>query len=117
MKRICGIMKQNFEKYEIICVNDGSPDNSSAILEEYAKKDNRIKIINQENTGLSGARNTGVKASTGDYIVFLDSDDWMDTEAIEAAVTVAQNSGSDTVLWGYVREFAEKSVEKKIFDG
>lgn len=116
-KCLDSVINQTYADLEIICVNDGSPDNSSAILEEYAKKDNRIKIINQENTGLSGARNTGIKASTGDYIVFLDSDDWMDTEAIEAAVTVAQNSGSDTVLWGYVREFAEKSVEKKIFDG
>ena len=116
-KCLDSIVNQTYADLEIICVNDGSPDNSYAILEEYAKKDSRIKIITQKNTGLSGARNAGIKASTGDYIVFLDSDDWMDTEAIETVVTVAQNSSSDTVLWGYVREFAEKSVEKKIFDG
>lgn len=109
------IINQTYTQLEIICVNDGSPDNSSAILEEYAKKDNRVKIINQENKGLSGARNTGIEAATGEYIVFLDSDDWMDEEALEAAVAKAENA--DTVMWGYVREFAEKSIEKKIFDG
>lgn len=109
------VMNQTYAELEIICVNDGSPDNSSAILEEYAKKDGRIKVINQQNKGLSGARNTGIEAATGDYIVFLDSDDWMDEDAVEAAVSKAENA--DTVMWGYVREFAEKSIEKKIFEG
>ncbi len=109
------VINQTYAELEIICVNDGSPDNSSAILEEYAKKDGRITIINQQNKGLSGARNTGIDAATGDYIVFLDSDDWMDEETLVAAVAKAEDA--DTVMWGYVREFAEKSIEKKIFDG
>lgn len=114
-KSLGSAINQTYGQLEIICINDGSPDNSLEILEDFAKKDSRIKIINQENKGLSGARNAGIKAATGDYIVFLDSDDWMDEDAVEAAVSKAENA--DTVLWGYIREFADKSLEKKIFEG
>lgn len=114
-KCLDSVIGQTYKNLEIICVNDGSPDNSAAILESYAEKDGRIRIINQENTGLSGARNTGIEAATGDYIVFLDSDDWMDTETIETAMQYTEKA--DTVMWGYVREFPDKSIEKKIFDG
>ena len=70
------IVAQTLREIEIICVNDGSTDGSPAILEEYAKEDARIKIISQENRGLSGARNTGMDAATGKYLAFVDSDDW-----------------------------------------
>ena len=66
---------QTLKDIEIICVNDGSTDNSLAILEKHAKKDKRIKVINQENQGVSKARNAGMKAATGKYIYFFDSDD------------------------------------------
>ena len=71
-KCLDSVVNQTYTNLEIICVNDGSPDNSAKILEAFAKKDSRIKIINQENKGLSGARNTGIESATGDYIVFLD---------------------------------------------
>ncbi len=114
-KCLDSVIGQTYKNLEIICVNDGTPDNSSAILESYAEKDSRIRIINQENKGLSGARNTGIAFATGDYIVFLDSDDWMDVETIETAIKYSENT--DTVMWGYIREFPNKSIEKKIFDG
>ncbi len=114
-KCLDSVVGQTYTNLEIICVNDGSPDNSSAILEDYAKKDSRIKVINQANKGLSGARNTGIESATGEYIVFLDSDDWMDAEAIKTAIKYSENA--DTVMWGYVREFSDKSLEKKIFNG
>ena len=114
-KCLDSVIGQTYKNLEIICVNDGSPDNSVDILESYAEKDSRIIIINQENTGLSGARNTGIEVATGDYIIFLDSDDWMDAEAVETAMQYAEKA--DTVMWGYIREFHDKSLEKKIFDG
>ena len=76
------VINQTLEDIEIICVNDGSTDNSLAILEDYAKKDSRIKIINQKNKGLSGARNTGMKHVQGEYVLFLDSDDWLNENAL-----------------------------------
>ena len=71
------IILQTYENLEILCVNDGSTDNSLKILEKYAAKDKRIRIITQENKGLSGARNTGMAEMTGDYFTFIDSDDWL----------------------------------------
>ena len=74
---IDSIINQTYSNLEIILVNDGSPDNCGVICEEYAKNDSRIKVIHKENGGLSDARNAGLKIATGDYIGFIDSDDWI----------------------------------------
>lgn len=76
------IINQEYKNLEIILVDDGSPDNSSQICEEYAKKDNRVKVIHKENGGLSDARNAGMKIATGEYVSFIDSDDWVDAQFI-----------------------------------
>ena len=77
------IIAQTFSDIEIICVNDGSEDSSRAILETYSQKDNRIKIIDKENGGLSSARNAGMKIAEGEFISFIDSDDWVNSEMLE----------------------------------
>lgn len=77
---LTSVVNQTFKDIEIICVNDGSTDNSPKILEEFAQKDSRIKIINQENQGLSAARNTGLDVATGEYVSFIDSDDFVRTD-------------------------------------
>ena len=77
------ILDQTFSDIEIICVNDGSTDNSRKILSEYEKKDSRIKIVDKENGGLSSARNAGLKVAKGEYISFIDSDDWVDKTMLE----------------------------------
>ena len=71
------IILQTYENLEIICVNDGSKDNSLKVLQKYARKDSRIKIINQKNQGQSVARNAGLSEATGDYVSFIDADDWV----------------------------------------
>ena len=71
------IVNQTYPDLEIICVNDGSTDSSAKILETYASKDKRIKLITKENGGLSSARNAGINAATGEFITFVDSDDWI----------------------------------------
>ena len=77
---LTSVVNQTFKDIEIICINDGSTDNSPKILEEFAQKDRRIKIINQENQGMSCARNAGLAVATGEYITFVDSDDYISTD-------------------------------------
>ena len=84
------IINQTFKDLEIICINDGSQDNSLNILEEYAEKDNRIKIITTKNQGLSAARNRGLENITGDYVYFIDSDDYLELTAFEELYAVSE---------------------------
>ena len=86
------IINQNYKNLEIICINDGSKDNSLKILNEYAAKDNRIVTINQENHRVSYSRNLGIDRATGDYILFLDSDDWLENNTFEI---LNQNTSPD----------------------
>ena len=97
-KCLDSVLNQTFKDLEVICVNDCSPDNSLNILEEYSKKDNRVIVFNREkNGGLSAARNSGIDIATGDYIYFLDSDDWIDLDYIEKMYEAAELSRGDIV--------------------
>jgi glycosyltransferase involved in cell wall biosynthesis len=93
------VLKQTHENIEFICINDKSSDNSGQILAEYAKKCDRFKIVNHEkNKGLSGARNSGMRTASGEYIYFLDSDDYIDDDYIENMVSALEKDDSDMVL-------------------
>jgi glycosyltransferase involved in cell wall biosynthesis len=92
------IIKQTLRNIEIICVNDGSKDRSGKLLEEYQVKDNRIIIINKENGGLSSARNAGMKIATGEYIGYVDSDDWIDSDFFEKLYTKAKKYSADIAM-------------------
>ncbi len=81
------VIHQTYSEWEAICVNDGSTDGSAGIMEEYAEKDSRIRIVSQANAGTAAARNTGIKEAAGDYIFFLDSDDWLDPDALRLIST------------------------------
>jgi glycosyltransferase involved in cell wall biosynthesis len=94
------VIHQTLTDLEIICVNDGSTDGSLAILEEYAKKDSRITIINQENQGLSAARNRALKIAKGEYVQFLDSDDYLSKDACEILYHHANEKSLDMLLFG-----------------
>lgn len=100
------VLNQTLTDIEIICINDGSTDNSLQILEEYAAKDERIKIINQENKGLACARNTGINNATGKYIFFLDSDDYLLPNVISELYDNAQNFDVD-ILMSKCKAFAD----------
>ena len=98
------LINQTLNEIEIICVNDGSTDNSLCILEKFAGLDKRIKIINQKNKGLSGARNTGIKLIQGEYFGFLDSDDWVDLDYFEKLYKRAKNCDADISLGDFIRK-------------
>ena len=89
------IMQQTYQNIEIIIVDDGSPDRSGLICEEIAQKDSRIRVIHQENQGLSGARNTGIEAANGAYLAFVDSDDWIRSEMIEVLYNLMQQTDAE----------------------
>ena len=95
------VVNQTLKDIEIICVNDGSTDNSLKILEEYASNDNRIKIINQDNQGAGIARNNGIKQAHGYYLYFLDSDDYIEIDALKKLYTKAQEYNTDIIIFNY----------------
>ena len=82
------ILNQTYTNLEIILINDGATDNSGILCDDYAFKDSRIKVIHQKNKGLSGARNTGLREATGDYIGFIDSDDWIELNMFDLMMQI-----------------------------
>ena len=86
------ILNQTYKDLEIVLVNDGSNDQSLKILENYALRDTRIKVVNQENKGVAAARNTGLDNATGDYILYVDSDDWIENNMVERMVELSANA-------------------------
>jgi len=95
------ILAQTFEDYELILVNDGTKDNCPAIMQAYAEKDSRIRQVHKENGGLSSARNAGLDVAKGEYIAFIDSDDYAAPTWLEDIVRAADETGAEQVLYNY----------------
>ena len=106
------ILAQTFCDIEIICVNDGAKDNSRKILEEYKKKDKRIIVIDKQNGGLSSARNTGLKYAKGNFISFIDSDDWISSDMLEKLYNNITGLNTDISMCG-VNVFDENTKKIK----
>lgn len=103
-KCLDSIVHQSYHNLEIILVDDGSPDNCGAICDTYASQDARIRVIHKPNGGLSSARNTGLDAATGDWIGWVDSDDWIETGMFICMMEQAITHGADVVVLGHVEE-------------
>ena len=97
------VVNQTYRDIEIIIVNDGSTDSSFSIIQQYQLQDERIKIINQENQGLSAARNAGIKKVSGEYIWFVDSDDYITIDACEKIVEKLKQNNYDLLIVGRFR--------------
>ena len=96
-KCVDSIINQSYKNLEIILVDDGSPDKCGEICDKYAEKDSRVKVIHKENGGLSDARNAGIDIAKGDYLLFVDSDDWITSNICEVLIKNANDNLSDII--------------------
>lgn len=110
------VINQSLKEIEIICINDGSTDSSPDILNSYAPKDPRIKIINKENDGLSCARNDGIKIAKGEYISFIDSDDWIAADFLEKLYNTAKKHDADIAVCGIKRVKKNKESQMLLIE-
>ena len=106
------VIKQTYKNLEIIVVNDGTKDNSMKIVEEYLV-DERIKVINKENGGISSARNRGIEEATGEYVSFVDSDDWLEIDLYERIVQILEGNKVDIIVFNYNRYSENKKKYRR----
>ena len=122
-KCIQSACRQTYSNLEIICVDDGSTDASGKMADAFKQKDSRVKVIHQENQGESAARNCGLKMASGDYVGFLDCDDWIEEDMYEKLVEKIESTDADIAISGWYMEKEnesilienEKKVDKSIF--
>lgn len=93
------VLNQSFRDIEIILVDDGSPDDCGSICDSYAETDERVRVIHQKNMGLSAARNAGIEAAVGEYLMFVDSDDWVEQNFCKVPYELAEAHGADLVMF------------------
>ena len=107
------VLAQTFTDFEAICVDDGSTDSSGAILDEYAAADKRIQAVHKANGGVVSARNAALNLARGEYIGFVDSDDWIERDMISSLVAKAREAGSDVTVCDYYREWGERTFSDR----
>ncbi len=110
---IGSVVNQTYTNIEIILVDDGSVDNSAKICDLWAEKDNRIKVIHKSNEGAGIARNAGLDVASGDYVLFVDSDDFIDHKTAECCVHAAERDGSEIVIYGRADVRQDGSIKEK----
>lgn len=111
-KCVDSVLSQTYSNIEVILVDDESPDNCPEICDLYKEQDKRVKVIHKKNGGLGFARNSGLAEASGDYVLFVDSDDYIDPNMIKRLYDKLKETGSDTVFCGLSRSYKDGSVEK-----
>ena len=109
---IDSILNQTYKDFELILVDDGSPDNSGKICYDYAEKDSRIKVIHKKNGGLSDARNVGMAVATGEYISFIDSDDYVSDDFFECLLDIMNKENSDIAECSVVKFYEDNRFDE-----
>ena len=107
-KCVDSILGQTFSDIQVILVDDGSPDTCGDICEEYAKKDERVQVVHKENGGLSDARNAGIPYAKGEYVIFLDSDDYVEKDMLEYLYTNIKKAGADMATCGIYEVYKDR---------
>jgi glycosyltransferase involved in cell wall biosynthesis len=116
-KCIASVVNQTYTNLEIILVDDGSPDNCPAICDAWKERDPRIKVIHQENGGLSVARNNGIDVCRGLFVQFVDSDDYIEPNTVECLLQACFETNAEVSCCGYVKEYANRIIYHPITDG
>ena len=106
------VLKQTFQDFEVLCVNDGSTDNSLEIAKKYKKEDKRINIVDIENNGVGNARNVGIKGATGRYITFLDADDYIEHNMYEKIIKKMEETNVELLRCNFIKEDEEGNIIK-----
>lgn len=106
------VLKQDYEEFELLLVDDGSTDSSGKICDHYAETDRRVRVIHKENTGVSDSRNLAIKTAKGEYLQFLDSDDWITPEAVGLLVRAAEENDCEMVIADFYRVVGERVSQK-----
>ncbi len=109
------LINQTLSEIEIICIDDGSTDRCPEILKNYADKDDRIKIITKQNEGQGIARNIGVKSAVGEYLIFVDSDDWLELNALELLYNKIKNDNADIIFFNVYNYYEESGAKDKYY--
>lgn len=107
------LIRQTYKNVEIILVDDGSTDGCTKICDDYAKLDNRIKVLHKKNGGLSDARNAGLTVASGDYVSFVDSDDWVHEDFIKILVNMTEETGADISVCSYKKIYSDSNVSNE----
>lgn len=112
---IQSILTQTYTNFELILIDDGSPDKCGKICDEYKSKDDRIKVIHKKNQGLMAAWIDGVKIAHGDYIMFIDSDDWVEPKMLESMINILQKYNLDLISCSFIKDFPNKQIKHKSY--
>ena len=115
--RMCinSLITQSYENIEILLVDDGSPDSCGKICDEYGKRDSRVQVIHKNNGGLSAARNSGYQAATGEWIMFVDGDDWIEPATCQTMADIAMKDHVQLVMCGMTKEYGHSSEPYKYY--
>ena len=115
-KAVCrcvdSVLDQEYTDFELLLMDDGSKDGSPAILDEYAEKDERVRVVHKENSGVSATRNMALGMARGDWIQFLDADDWITKDATKLFVRTAEENDADMVIADFYRVVGENTSRK-----
>ena len=107
-KCIKSILNQTFNDYELLLINDGSPDNSGKICNEYAKQDSRIKVFHKGNGGVSSARQFGIDQAKGEYSIHVDADDWIEPDYLQHVMGYVEKHNADLYVWGITKQAVDR---------
>ena len=106
---------QTLKEIEILLVDDGSPDQCGLICDEYAEKDDRIRVLHKKNGGLSSARNYGCKAATGKWVMFVDGDDWIEPDMCQTMYELGEDKQVQLVMCGIMKDYGKSATEYKFY--